>query len=331
MIRTKRSSPVQENADSNVPSADSGATHGRQAPTIKTVRHTATRVPQARNPMDTLNRQPVMTGQKNRVPEWFVGIVVLAALGIGAVKLLETQPVNSGPSIVSKPADKPQFVDPTPSPEMKQAALKASVYIKVITSDGRQSGSGTFITQDGIVLTNYHVIFDDAAGKASKSILVEWNFDDVNGEPNTVYAADLVKGNKQYDFAFLKINSWRAGPKYTKPFPFISMGSSSTLKPGDALSVFGYPASGGLTRTQNDGLVSGFLPDDENQIPNGWIKISIPLHHGNSGGAVIDRTGKLIGVATGAFGNFLERTSVIRPIDLAKEMWDHHQQAKQSK
>ncbi len=63
----------------------------------------------------------------------------------------------------------------------------------------------------------------------------------------------------------------------------------------------GNPGLGGDTPTLTRGTVSGFLLDDENNLPQGWIKTDAEINPGNSGGMAINANGELIGVPTQAF------------------------------
>src|SRR5215831_7399394 len=108
------------------------------------------------------------------------------------------------------------------------------------------TGSGEIIRSDGYILTNNHVIAIAANGGS-----VEVQFTDGQTEPATITGRD-----PQTDLAVLKVNN-------THKFPVIAMGSSSTVKVGEASVVIGAPL--GLSGTVTSGIVSAL--DRTIQVP----------------------------------------------------------------
>ena len=134
------------------------------------------------------------------------------------------------------------------------------------------SGTGFIITKDGYVLTCHHVIKD----AARIEIAVE----------GKTYPATLVRDDPNNDLALLKING---------SFPAIGFSSDRSAKMGQAVFTIGYPNPGlqGLSAKFTEGTINsltGFQDDMR------LYQISIPVQPGNSGGALLDENGNVLGV-----------------------------------
>jgi hypothetical protein len=133
-----------------------------------------------------------------------------------------------------------------------------------------------------------------------------------------------VAGDPTYDLAVLKIEQY---PDETPvadgtTFPYVEVGDSNRLIPGDGLTIVGYPGISGATITFTFGLMSGWLGEDFESGGKQWIKTDAKIAHGNSGGAAFDATGTLIGVPTAgrtvSYGDLdTEEQAYVRPIGLA--------------
>jgi S1-C subfamily serine protease len=141
-------------------------------------------------------------------------------------------------------------------------------------------GSGFVIDRAGHIVTNFHVI----AG-AQK---VQVSFSGQDQIPATVVGRD-----RSTDVAVLKID---AHARALTPLP---LGNSDAVKVGDAVYAIGNPF--GLTRTLTTGVISAV----QRQIfaPNGYpieraIQTDAAINHGNSGGPLIDASGRVIGVTS---------------------------------
>jgi hypothetical protein len=149
----------------------------------------------------------------------------------------------------------------------------AVVQIVVSDSLGQPTalGSGFLISQDGRIVTNYHVIKGAHTGIVK---LTNGSFFPVDG----VLASDPDK-----DLAILKV----AG----KNLPFLSI-ETSQLRVGDRVVAIGSPL--GLEGTVSDGIVSAIRDEGNNK----WIQTTAPVSHGNSGGPLLDLKGNVAGVIT---------------------------------
>jgi tetratricopeptide (TPR) repeat protein len=146
------------------------------------------------------------------------------------------------------------------------------------------SGSGFIVSQDGKLITNYHVIekANSAIAKSEKG-----GFFPVEG----VLAVDAAN-----DLAVLKIDG--------KDLPFLILGSSDNLEAGARISVIGSPL--GLEGTLSEGIISAVR---EVTGIRRWLQITASISPGSSGSPVFNSKGEVVGVATmlvkgGQFLNF---------------------------
>ena len=195
-----------------------------------------------------------------------------------------------------------------------------------VTDDGVDwSGSGTIISPDGYILTNFHVV-----GEPDQRTHYEWHaifttdpsFTDQ--PPKFTYWARYVAGDPTYDLAVLKIAEYRDQTPVSAgtAFPYVEVGDSNRLIPGDGLTIVGYPGISGATITFTFGLMSGWLGEDLESGGKQWIKTDAKIAHGNSGGGAFDASGTLIGVPTAgrtvSYGELdTEVQAYVRPIGLA--------------
>jgi S1-C subfamily serine protease len=205
-----------------------------------------------------------------------------------------------------------------------QAVVELRPYDSALERSVGTSGSGTIISPDGYVLTNFHVVGDNATGRAH-----EWHGVYVTDprspdlEPRFSYWARFVAGDAQHDLAIVRIVEDADEMPLPAGFVFPSMpvGDSNSLIPGDPITVVGYPGISGATITFTFGVVSGFLGEDLNVGGKQWIKTDAKLARGNSGGAAFDEFGVLVGIPTLRVqtqdGNYIEQQDYLRPIALA--------------
>lgn len=154
----------------------------------------------------------------------------------------------------------------------------------------RPRGSAVIIRGDGIVITNRHVITDTRSQQTFDEIHLSLGGDD--SQPKT-YRLTLLLTNAKYDLALLRIRPDDNGVAARSGlFPFIELADSQTVKLLDDLIVIGYPEKGGTSVTLSEGVVEG-----KDTLGN-WIKTDARVIHGNSGGAAVNRDGKLIGIPT---------------------------------
>ena len=157
-----------------------------------------------------------------------------------------------------------------------QKCLNASVLITVTTSSGTGSGSGVIYTQDGYILTNYHVVGSDATG--IKVTLF-------SGEE---YDAKFVYGDESLDVSVIKIEKNDCSPVEL---------CEEGLNYGEQILVIGNALGNGFT------LTSGYVSAPEREVTFSstyetmtLVQIDAAVNNGNSGGGLFNTAGQLVGI-----------------------------------
>ena len=149
----------------------------------------------------------------------------------------------------------------------------------------RSLGSGFFISQDGFIVTNNHVIADATEVKVT--------YQTTGGKSETV-TAEIKGRDKEYDLAVLKISP-------VKPVTPLAFGDSDALKVGQWVLAIGNPF--GLEHTITAGIVSakgriiGLGPFDD------LIQTDTSINPGNSGGPLLNMQGEVVGINTAIFSS----------------------------
>ena len=145
------------------------------------------------------------------------------------------------------------------------------------------TGSGVIVSSDGYIITNYHVI-DNA------------NSIEVTTNDNKSYNAELVGYDENSDIAILKINNNRS-------FPYIVFADSNQTKIGEWVLAVGNPFN--LTSTVTAGIISAKSRDlsDFDSKNQSFIQTDAAVNSGNSGGALVNINGDLIGINTAIQSN----------------------------
>jgi hypothetical protein len=212
-------------------------------------------------------------------------------------------------------------------------ALQATVLVLVADNNGDlyDSGSGTVLDAErGIVLTNFHVMGDTDTGELyndGAEAYIAVNPTDLRGAPSIKYVARMIHGDPELDLAVLRVTGLASSDSTQLPknlgLVSVDRGDSDELLPGDPLAVVGFPGLGGSTVTFTDGVVSGFLDENEDGVFE-WIKTDTEVNPGNSGGLAIDMQGEFIGVPTAGYSrsDVAGKISLIRPGSLALDFYD---------
>ncbi|PPQ29236.1 Do family serine endopeptidase [Rhodopila globiformis] len=137
-------------------------------------------------------------------------------------------------------------------------------------------GSGFIISADGIIVTNNHVVKD------ARSVSV--TLDD-----GKVLPAKVIGTDPRTDIAVLRVHA-------DHPLPFITLGNSRDVKPGEWVIAVGNPF--GLGGTVTAGIVSAVSRDIGDGPYDQFIQIDAPINPGNSGGPLFTQDGKVIGMDT---------------------------------
>lgn len=148
-------------------------------------------------------------------------------------------------------------------------------------------GSGVIVSSDGYILTNNHVITDNR-GEPADEITVHLS-------DRSEIQAELVGRDAQTDIALLKIDR--------EDLPYLRMADSDALRVGDIVFAIGNPLGVGQTSTM--GIVSAMGRTNlgllGNQGYENFIQTDAAINRGNSGGALVDAMGRLVGINTAIY------------------------------
>lgn len=279
--------PMQEDAPEMV---DGGEGHGAGAPDIPPLYQTI--------PSPPAHVKPRGQGTHRLWPTFLVGIIasVLGILvGASIVWNVTTSHLPASPThtpssnttinvdgktddLAEAVSDKclPSVVSVVTSYPSKGNSLLG--YSSSSASEGL--GSGVILTDDGYILTNYHVV----EGASTISVTID----------GTDYDATAVGQDESSDLAVIKIDATGLTP--------MEIGSSSSLKVGQWVATLGSPF--GYEKSVATGIVSALyrstsLSDQAGiTIYANLIQTDASINPGNSGGALVDGAGKLIGITT---------------------------------
>jgi serine protease Do len=156
-----------------------------------------------------------------------------------------------------------------------------------IIPEQRASGSGVIISEDGYIVTNNHVISDQGGGIAAEINVTLSN--------RKTYKARVIGRDPSSDLAVLKIDASK--------LPFMVYGNSDNIQLGQWVLAIGYPLT--LDATVTAGIVSATgrsIGINSRQTQKGdtpvesFIQTDAAVNQGNSGGALINTNGELIGI-----------------------------------
>ncbi len=213
--------------------------------------------------------------------------------------------------------------------EVRLRILEAVVQVRPWDDEAGQlapwSGSGTVISPDGYILTNFHVIGDLDTREFFQFHAIYMTDPAFTDQPPELrYWAQYVDSDPTHDLAVLKIVEFADETPVPSDLTFTSVevGDSNDLFPGDTITIVGYPGISGSTITFTAGLMSGWLGEDFESGGKQWLKTDAKISHGNSGGAAFNAQGQLIGVPTAGITVRYEELDVeerafVRPISLA--------------
>lgn len=147
-------------------------------------------------------------------------------------------------------------------------------------------GSGVIISEDGYIVTNHHVV-QGMRGREVDQVIVRLS-------DGSEYEATLIGSDPKTDVAVLKIDS-------DTPLAALTFSNSDRIRVGDVVFAIGNPLDVGLTATQ--GIVSATGRSQGGRIlgPGSYedfIQTDAAINLGNSGGALIDAWGRLVGINT---------------------------------
>jgi S1-C subfamily serine protease len=145
----------------------------------------------------------------------------------------------------------------------------------------RGAGSGVIISPDGYIVTNNHVVRDRAGGIV-KGILVS------RADVQKDYQAKVIGTDPEADLALLKIEE--------SNLPFLHFAEAGSYRVGDAVLAIGNPFDVGLSVSM--GIISAIDRSLSPKEFEDYIQTDAAINHGNSGGALINLSGEVVGINT---------------------------------
>ncbi len=187
---------------------------------------------------------------------------------------------NVGPSVVSV--------------NVTSQAVDNSFFGRGGSVEQESAGTGVIISTDGVIVTNRHVIPEDATN-VSVTLSDGTEFDNVE-------VIGRTRGGESLDIAFLKI-----GDKQGKELKAARLGDSSKMKVGEKVVAIGN-ALGQFQNTVTTGIISGYgrsvTAFDENggETLQNLFQTDAAINQGNSGGPLVNINGEVIGINTAVAG-----------------------------
>ena len=163
----------------------------------------------------------------------------------------------------------------------QETYIKMFPDVQTITRNSPSSGSGFFLSNDGYIITNHHVI------ENARSIKISG----VNDDYHKSYTARVEISDKQNDLAILKISDSTFKLMNSIPYTF----KYETSSVGEDCFVLGYPliSTMGTDIKLTNGIISSKTGFEGNIAE---YQMSAPVQPGNSGGPLFDKNGNIIGV-----------------------------------
>lgn len=234
---------------------------------------------------------------RGRLVVWVVAGLVVYGLGIGTGVALHSSAsnglsMNAQPAPVQNAAPANQSTSTAVPPGLNQnivttiykRSLPSVVTITAVqqtkgsSSPSEDIGTGFFIDDKGDIATNAHVV------SGQRKVTVTVSGKQLQG---TVVGSDTID-----DLAIVHVTP----PAGVQP---LQLGTATTLQPGDMVIAIGNPFE--LTASVSAGIVSGLnrsMPMASGRVMDGLVQTDAALNPGNSGGPLIDQSGKVIGINT---------------------------------
>lgn len=199
--------------------------------------------------------------------------------------------------------------------DVHQRVLPSIVYVEATAKGhtGAFSGTGVVVTGSGYVLTNYHII--------EETDYIEVML--LSNRGRTMHPAQVIGFDEDFDIAVLKFDGEGLGLTPAR------LGDSDLLAVGDPVYAEGNPL-GYLTGSMTEGIVSALERESEvNSDGMGMIQTSAALNPGNSGGALVNGQGQVVGITSAKITGLmrerdesLEDAAVLENIGLALPITD---------
>ncbi|EFH82265.1 S1C family serine protease [Ktedonobacter racemifer] len=244
-------------------------------------------------PMESEQKRRPETRQKKAGGVILLVLVLLLVFGVGLFagwQFVHTPAQSTAPTTSSAATSSSTTSSTTQAESVISSVEPAVVELKVTTSQGEQLGSGIVFDAQGDIVTNNHVI---DGGQQIEAVLS-------NGSTEQ---AQLIGTDASHDLAVVRIT----------PFAHMTIaqfGDSTKLKVGQDVIAIGNPL--GLAETASQGIVSALnrsVSESAGVTISQAIQTDAALNPGNSGGALVDMQGKVIGIPTVAAINTESNTT----------------------
>lgn len=209
--------------------------------------------------------------------------------------LYTNEPVQNNESNITIIAD--QVYAPATAVAKKVSPSIVGIRVTTLTNYGpygnyetSNDGSGVIYTQDGYIITNYHVIEEMLTSSGEKnpdSTLYVYLYQDTANE----YEGTVIGYDQRADLAVIKINA--------QNLPKIEIGNSDEINVGDIAIAIGNPGGLDFMGSTSQGIISGLnrnIQTENSYEDLSLIQTDAAINPGNSGGALCDKNGMLIGI-----------------------------------
>lgn len=165
------------------------------------------------------------------------------------------------------------------------------------------TGSGTIVSRDGLILTNYHIYQREDKFHYDKENNLVFIFKPVSPTmlvyrlkdndplkvPEWQYSATPIALDRERDTALFKIDQDKDGNPVNQKFTYVDIGNPFGMKLNEDITIIGYPGVGGATLTMTEGKFLGYYHDQLYEELNGIIKTNAAMSPGSSGGAALNK------------------------------------------
>ena len=227
--------------------------------------------------------------------------------------------------LVSFDAEAPEELLALPEPLATEGLepLERAAAAVVDLYAGNSQGSGTFLSRDGWILTNAHVV-SDYADRPMPDVVVALP-SRLDLPPVETFRARVVEFDRRLDLALLHVESGFYGQPLPDGYRFPSVEvARERPRLAHPIWVLGYPWIGGsggrVSVTLTGGVICGF----DHTGGTSLIKTDAEVSEGNSGGAAVDAQGRLLGVPTSVMEDGSSQISFVVPITNVPESWWEH-------
>jgi len=203
---------------------------------------------------------------------------------VALINLLEQRPATAEPAPTSF-----ETMLRTASQRIAPAVVNIDTTVRLMDFLGETReqtagrGSGVIVSPDGYIVTNNHVV--RVGDRLAQRIIVTL-------QDGRQFTAKVLGTDRRNDLALLKIDA--------RNLPAAQLGDSDKLQVGDWVIAVGNPF--GLGTTVTAGIVSAINRRVErSDLPKGFIQTDAAINQGNSGGALADSRGRLVGINTAIY------------------------------